>query len=100
MNKYIDFSSKNINFSFLIGAFIMIISHGIHVVEPEYHLLFQISFVLGYILFIFSPLLLGKKINIYKLLYKGIIVILVIIGIILDNIYIERVILNKDNKND
>ena len=83
--------SNNTSLVFFIGAAIMIISHGIHVVDPNYHLFFQISFMIGYIIFMFEPLFEGEKIDIYKFIYKGIIVLLVIIGIILDNIYVERV---------
>ena len=81
---------------FLTGASIMILSHGIHVVDPNYHLFFQVSFIIGYIIFMFEPLFRGEKIDIYKFVYKGIIVLLVIIGIILDNIYVERVYHNKE----
>jgi len=88
--------SDNISLIFVIGAVIMIVSHGIHVVDPNYHLFFQVSFIIGYILFILEPLFKGKKIDIYKFAYKGIIVLLVIIGIILDNIYVERVYHNKE----
>ena len=79
---------------FLIGASIMILSHGIHVVDPKYHLFFQVSFM-------FEQLFRGEKIDIYKFTYKGIIVLLVIFGIILDNIYVERVYHNKqEDKTD
>ena len=44
----------------------------------------------------FEPLFRREKIDIYKFAYKGIIVLLVIIGIILDNIYVERVYHNKE----
>tara|TARA_E500000178_G_C16919519_1_gene706519 strand:+ start:194 stop:505 length:312 start_codon:yes stop_codon:yes gene_type:complete len=88
--------SNNTSLLFLIGAAIMIISHGIHVVDPNYHLFFQVSFIIGYIIFMFEPLFRGEKIDIYKFSYKGLIVLLVIIGIILDNIYVERVYHNKE----
>lgn len=95
-NKYIKKNSNSNTMVFLIGASIMILSHGIHVVDPNYHLFFQVSFIIGYILFMFEPLFRGEKIDIYKFAYKGIIVLLVIIGIILDNIYVERVYHNKE----
>ena len=76
----------------------MVISHAIHVVGPNYHLFFQVSFIIGYIIFMFEPLFRGEKIDIYKFAYKGIIVLLVNIGIILDNIYVERVYHNKEEE--
>lgn len=94
LNKYIKQNSNN-TMIFLMGVSIIILSHGIHIVNPNYHLFFQVSFIIGYILFIFEPLFRGEKIDIYKFAYKGIIVLLVIIGIILDNIYGERVYHNK-----
>ena len=84
-----------------MGASIMILSDGILVVDPNYHLFFQVSFIIGYILFMFEPLFRGEKIHIYKFTYKGITVLLVIFGIILDNIYVERVYHNKqEDKTD
>ena len=100
MIKHIDFSSEEMNISFILGALIMIISHGIHLVQPEYHLFFQLSFIIGYTLFMITPILLGKKINIYKLLYKFSIIIIVIIGIYLDNIYINKEMHNNNNNNN
>ena len=96
LNKYIKKNSSSNSIIFLIGASIMILSHGIHVVDPNYHLFFQVSFIIGYVIFMFEPLFRGEKIDIYKFAYKGIIVLLVIIGIILDNIYVERIYHNKE----
>lgn len=46
---------------FLTGDSIMILSRGIRVVNPEYHLFFQVSFIIGYIIFMFEPLFRGEK---------------------------------------
>ena len=90
------FKYDDVGVSFFIGAIILILSHGIHVVDPNYHLFFQVSFIIGYSLFIFTPLLKGKKMNIYKTLYKLTIIIIVAIGIVLDNMYIERTVHKKE----
>ena len=90
MKNFIDYDSDHVGVSFFIGAAILIISHGIHVVDPTYHLFFQICFIIGYTLFMVAPLFKGKKMNIYKTLYKLSIIIIVIIGIILDNMYLDR----------
>ena len=96
INKYIEKNPSSNNMIFLIAAFILVISHGIHVVDPEYHLFFQVSFIIAYILFMFEPLFIGKKIDIYKFIYQGTIVLIVIIAIMLDNIYVDRVNHNKE----
>ena len=92
------FKYDDVGVSFFIGAIILILSHGIHVVDPNYHLFFQVSFIIGYSLFIFTPLLKGKKMNIYKTLYKLTIIIIVAIGIVLDNMYIERTVHKKEEQ--
>lgn len=91
MKNFFNYDSDHVGFSFFVGAAILIISHGIHIVDPNYHLFFQISFIIGYTLFMITPLLKGKKMNIYKTLYKLSIIVIVMIGIILDNIYFDRI---------
>ena len=90
LNKYIKLNSNNNTMIFLMGVSIMILSRGIHIVIPNYYLFFQVSFIIAYIIFMIEPLFRREKIDIYKISYKGIIVLLVIIGIILDNIYVEK----------
>tara|TARA_B100000963_G_scaffold89598_1_gene77154 strand:+ start:214 stop:525 length:312 start_codon:yes stop_codon:yes gene_type:complete len=98
MNNFLNYDSDHVGLSFFIGAAILIISHGIHVVDPNYHLFFQICFIIGYTLFMITPLLKGKKMNIYKTLYKLSIIVIVIIGIVLDNMYLHREKENEENE--
>lgn len=96
MKNLFDYDSDHVGVSFFVGATILILSHGIHIVDPNYHLFFQVCFIIGYSLFMFTPLLKGKKMNIYKTLYKLTIIIIVAIGIALDNMYIERTVHKKE----
>ena len=52
-----------------------------------------IAQTIGDIFYLFHSLIIAERLAIA---YKGIIVLLVIIGIILDNIYVERVYHNKE----
>ena len=100
MNNFISYDSDHVGFSFFIGAAILIISHGIHVVDSNYHLFFQTCFIIGYTLFMIAPLFKGKKMNIYKTLYKLSIIIIVIIGIVLDNMYLDKKKKDKESDNN
>ena len=98
MKNLFDYDSDHVGVSFFVGATILILSHGIHIVDPNYHLFFQVCFIIGYSLFMLTPLFKGKKMNIYKTLYKLSIIVIVIIGIVLDNMYIERTCIKKKNQ--
>ena len=61
MKNLFEFDSDHVGISFFIGAAILILSHGIHIVDPNYHLFFQVCFIIGYSLFMLTPLFKGKK---------------------------------------
>ena len=96
IKKFMDFEkSKHVDTIYLTGVIIIVLSHLMHVFDPEHHVYFQIMFILGYLLLATQPLWKGEKMNIYHTWYKLAIVLLVIIAIVLDNIVLDRKLLHE-----
>lgn len=88
-DKFISYKSKHI--LIIIGSILLILAHLIHLVYREDILVFQILFILSYIILIIGIIIEEKKINIVILINK-----LMIIGLISLGIYYDY---NKLNSN-
>jgi len=68
----------------LLSLFLLIISHVIHLAYDKDRFIFQIIFIIAYMLFIIGEIIENKKISIIMLITKISIIMLITIGIYLD----------------
>lgn len=81
-DKFISYESKHT--LIIIGSILLILAHLIHLVYREDIVIFQILFILAYILLIIGIIIEQKKINILILINKLMIIGLVSLGIYYD----------------
>jgi hypothetical protein len=81
-DKFISYESKHILIT--IGSILLILAHLIHLVYREDIVVFQILFIIAYILLIIGIIIEQKKINIVILINKLMIIGLVSLGIYYD----------------
>ena len=81
INKYVSFEKNHI--IILIASFILVTAHIIHIYIHK-RFIFQILFIISYVLFVIGIIKERKKINIVTLINKVLIILLVMIGMYLD----------------
>ncbi len=86
MKKYLDkfISYKSHHILITIGLILLILAHFIHLVYRKDVLVFQILFIISYIMLIIGIIIENKKINIITLINKVMIIFLVSLGIYYD----------------
>jgi hypothetical protein len=86
MKKYLDnyISYKSQHILITLGLILLILAHFIHLVYKKDIFIFQILFIISYIILIIGIVIENKKINIMTLINKVMIIILVSLGIYYD----------------
>jgi intracellular septation protein A len=86
MNKYLDnyIRYKSQHIFITLGLILLILAHFIHLVYKKDIFVFQILFIISYIILIIGIVIEKKKINIMTLINKVMIIILVSLGIYYD----------------
>lgn len=82
LNKYISFEKHNI--IIILSLFLLIIAHIIHLVYEKDRFVFQIIFIIAYMLFIIGEIIENNKINIFVLINKISIILIITFGLYLD----------------
>jgi len=77
--KYIDFNMKDHSSLYYVAIILIVSSHLIHFVKSSTIIIvFQITFIIGYLLLILNSILKKGKIHVSTLLYRGIIIIMLL----------------------